>query len=58
MRRGLFLVISHMHFNHFMPINSAMLAFGGFDGQTLSNIIKIQFCKLVLCLWWRLGRDG
>ena len=26
---------------------SAMLVFGGYDGQILSDVIKIQFCELL-----------
>ena len=37
-----------MHLDHCVPFAaSTMLAFGGFDGQVLSNIVKIQFCELI-----------
>ena len=26
---------------------SSMLVFGGFDGQLLSDVVKIQFCEFV-----------
>ena len=26
---------------------SAMLVFGGYDGQLLSDVVKIQFCEFI-----------
>ena len=53
MRKGLLPVISHIHLNHHCIVffTSAMLVFGGFDGQVLSNIIKIQFCEFIYVVY-------